>query len=119
MGIAGPERFDPWTWKLQSMYSSRSMEGVRTSILTIGLFLVLGAFATEPQSSNQAPSQADRSGGAAYDQLGVESAQRGDLSAAIEEFHSALRLDPKEPNAWYHLGLAYNQSRQTDDAMAG
>ncbi|HEY7306444.1 MAG TPA: tetratricopeptide repeat protein [Bryobacteraceae bacterium] len=56
---------------------------------------------------------------AAYDQHGVQLAQRGDLPAAIEQFRTALKLDPKEPAVWYHLGLAYDQARQTDEAMAG
>jgi len=54
-----------------------------------------------------------------YDQRGVQLAQTGDLAAAIEQFRAALRLDPNYVEAWYHLGLAYNQSQKTDEAMTG
>ena len=53
------------------------------------------------------------------DQHGVKLAQSGDLSAAIEQFRSALRISPNYADAWYHLGLAYDQARDTDQAMTG
>jgi tetratricopeptide (TPR) repeat protein len=54
-----------------------------------------------------------------HDQRGVQLAQAGNLVAAIEQFQIALHLDPNYADAWYHLGLAYNQSQKTDAAMAG
>jgi tetratricopeptide (TPR) repeat protein len=53
-----------------------------------------------------------------HDQEGVRLAQSGQLPAAIAQFRAALHLDPSYVEAWYHLGLAYNQARNTDDAMA-
>lgn len=56
---------------------------------------------------------------ASYDQRGVKLAQTGDFSGAIEQFQTALRLNANYADAWYHLGLAYDQARKTDEAMAG
>ena len=53
-----------------------------------------------------------------HDQDGVRLAQSGALPAAIEQFRAALHLDPSYAEAWYHLGLAYGQARNTDEAMA-
>src|SRR3954468_10771142 len=53
-----------------------------------------------------------------HDQRGVQLAQSGDLPGATEQFRAALHLDPSYVDAWYHLGLAYNQARKTDEAMA-
>ncbi len=53
-----------------------------------------------------------------HDQDGVRLAQSGELPAAIEQFRAALHLDPNYVDSWYHLGLAYDQGRNTDEAMA-
>jgi tetratricopeptide (TPR) repeat protein len=53
-----------------------------------------------------------------YDRRGVQLAQTGDLTAAIEQFRAALRLDSHYADAWYHLGLAYNQAQKIDEATA-
>src|SRR3954453_21426611 len=53
-----------------------------------------------------------------YDDRGVQFAQSGNLTAAIEQFRASVRTDATFADAWYHLGLAYNQSHKTDEAMA-
>src|SRR5690349_3447116 len=53
-----------------------------------------------------------------HDQDGVRLARSGELPAAIEQFQAALHQDPNYVDAWYHLGLAYEQGRNTDEAMA-
>jgi superkiller protein 3 len=70
------------------------------------LVLVAGIFAAAQEASR-------------HDQSGVQLAQTGDLAAAIEQFRAALSLDPNYAEAWYHLGLAYDQLQKTDEAIAG
>src|SRR5438445_12084163 len=76
-------------------------------MLRIAILLLLAAtFVTAQETSH-------------HDQRGVQLAQTGDLAAAIEQFRAALRLATNYAEAWYHLGLAYNQSQKTDEAMVG
>jgi len=53
-----------------------------------------------------------------FDNRGVQLAQSGNLTAAIDQFRAALGADPMYADGWYHLGLAYSQSQKTDEAMA-
>src|SRR5437660_5562717 len=90
----------------------------KTFPLVIALMSV-GVFAAERLIQQASPQAKGAEGASIYDQRGVSLAQSGELSAAIEQFRSALRLNPNYAEAWYHLGLAYDQARKTDDAMAG
>src|SRR5260370_38484898 len=79
--------------------------------------LAAGIFAAARQSPLRQPNPDEEA--KTYDQSGVRLAQGGNLSAAIEQFRAALRVSPSYADAWYHLGLAYDQARETDQAMAG
>jgi tetratricopeptide (TPR) repeat protein len=53
-----------------------------------------------------------------YLKMGIDSYSKGDYDNAIEYFNSALRLDPKMPEAFNNLGLAYDAKGQRDQALA-
>jgi len=83
------------------------------------LLVVISAFSGEYNAQQPEPESGPAAEAVACDQRGVKLAQSGDLAASIEQFRSALRLQPDYADAWYHLGLAYDQARQTDHAMSG
>ena len=101
------------------MYSNGHMVKIRASARVKVLHLFAGMLAIVQPSFNQSPSQTDRGKAIVSDERGVQFAQTGDFQAAIVEFRAALNLVPDYADAWYHLGLAYDQARQTDQAMAG
>jgi tetratricopeptide (TPR) repeat protein len=83
------------------------------------LLLCAGVFAAALPMQQPGPQRTSAEEASLLDQRGVNLAQSGDLSAAIEQFRSALHLNPNYAQAWYHLGLAYDQARKTDEAMDG
>jgi tetratricopeptide (TPR) repeat protein len=91
--------------------------GWRACIACAVLFTSISSHATQPtEASTQA--ETDREQAAHHDQRGVALAQSGDLTAAIQQFQSALRLDPSFAEARYHLALAYKRGGRTDDAIS-
>ncbi len=52
------------------------------------------------------------------DAQGVTLAQGGRIREAIDQFRSALELDPDFPEAAYHLALAFDAAGRTDEAIA-
>lgn len=54
----------------------------------------------------------------AHDHLGAAFFAEGHTEAAIEQFQSALRLNPKYPDAHNNLGTALFQTGQRDEAFA-
>ena len=55
--------------------------------------------------------------GAGYNHLGTYYSQRGDLPHALEEFETALRLEPYRPEAHYNLGNIYFRLEKYDAAL--
>jgi tetratricopeptide (TPR) repeat protein len=43
--------------------------------------------------------------------------EAGDLDAAIEQFQTAIRLDPDDPDAHHNLGVAYKRAGRRRDAV--
>ena len=52
----------------------------------------------------------------AYNILGMYHAQRGDVAKAITEFMTAIRLKPRDADAWFNLGQAYTMAGRYHDA---
>ncbi|HMC62948.1 MAG TPA: tetratricopeptide repeat protein, partial [Candidatus Solibacter sp.] len=91
--------------------------GWRACIAGAFLFTVMSPQTTQPGgASTQAGT--DREQAAHHDQRGVAAAQSGDLTAAIQQFQAALRLEPAFAEALYHLALAYERGGRTDDAIS-
>jgi TonB family protein len=77
-------------------------------IAMLSILLVLVAF---PLSAQQVSMVDTRS----RDQ-GIELYKNGDLKGAIKALLEAVKLDPNDAIAWYHLGLAYYQADKNKDA---
>jgi tetratricopeptide (TPR) repeat protein len=91
--------------------------GWRACIAGAFLLTSISSHATQPADAS-AQAETDREQAAGHDQRGVAFAQSGDLTAAIQQFQAALRLDASFAEARYHLALAYERGGRTDDAIS-
>jgi Flp pilus assembly protein TadD len=100
--------------------------------LDLYLALLTRAYAATPEEGERIRSAADtgrRIAGSAYlgavvpetaevhNDLGIASASRGQLQAAIAEFRQALVLDPDSAQTHWHLGAALAERGAIDEAL--